>query len=112
VDRNLARTLEHDHAPEDAYERVLDRIEAEELRPLLSGLSRRERDVLRLRFGSEREPLSRREVAEALGLSESRVRDLERRAPAKLRRAARTHGLDRDAAPGRDAHETRRRRQP
>jgi RNA polymerase sigma factor (sigma-70 family) len=86
-----------DPRAEDEYERVLDRIEAEELKPLLSVLSRRERDVLRLRYGLDGEPQSRRKVAEALGVSESRVRDIERRALAKLRRAARDHGADRDA---------------
>ncbi len=94
-----------DPRAEDAYERVLDRIEADELRPLLSGLSRREREVLRLRYGLDGEPQSRRKVAEALGVSESRVRDIERRALAKLRRAARAHGVDRDAVPAREGHE-------
>jgi RNA polymerase primary sigma factor len=97
--------LVDDPRAEDAYERVLDRIEAEELRPLLSGLSRRERDVLRLRYGLDGEARSRREVAETLGVSESRVRDIERRALAKLRRAARAQGVDRDAAPAHEARE-------
>ena len=88
--------LVDDPRAEDAYERVLDRIEAEELRPLLSVLSRREREVLRLRYGIDGEPQSRRKVAEVLGVSESRVRDIERRALAKLRRAAREHGMDRE----------------
>jgi RNA polymerase primary sigma factor len=72
----------------DAYDRVLDQIEADELRSLLSVLSSRERDVLAARYGLGGEPRSRREVAEQLGLSISRVRDIEVRALVKLRGAA------------------------
>ena len=80
--------LVDDPRAEDAYDRVLDVLEAHELRPLLSVLSPRERSVLRARYGLDGEPQSIREVAERLGLSTSRVRDIERRALRKLRQAA------------------------
>jgi RNA polymerase sigma factor (sigma-70 family) len=77
-----------DPRAEDSYERVLDALEAQELLPLLSVLSDRERGVLRARYGLDGEEQSIRQVAEGLGVSESRVRDIERRALSKLRRAA------------------------
>jgi RNA polymerase sigma factor (sigma-70 family) len=62
--------------------------EGHELRPLLSVLSPRERSILRARDGLDGEPQSIRQIAERLGLSTSRVRDIERRALRKLRQAA------------------------
>jgi RNA polymerase sigma factor (sigma-70 family) len=75
------------------YERVLDRIEAEELVSLLSVLSDRERTVLRLRYGLDGPELTVREVGDRLGISPSRVRKIERRALGKLRAAARGSGM-------------------
>jgi RNA polymerase primary sigma factor len=79
----------------DAYDRVLDHIEAAELRSLLSVLSPRERRVLNARYGLDGVERSRRDVAEELGVSVRRVRDIEARALAKLRRAAVTAGAAR-----------------
>jgi RNA polymerase primary sigma factor len=62
------------------YERVLDAVEAHELVALLSGLSERERMIL-----EERNPS---EIAQRLGLSTERVRQIERRARGKLAAAA------------------------
>jgi RNA polymerase sigma factor (sigma-70 family) len=75
------------------YERVLDRIEAQEMLSLLSVLSDRERTVLRLRHGVDGPELTHREVGERLGISPSRVRKIERRALGKLRAAARGSGV-------------------
>jgi RNA polymerase sigma factor (sigma-70 family) len=55
-----------DPLAEDAYEEALTAIEADQLRTLLSGLSRRERDVLRARYEEE---LSLRDIGSRLGLS-------------------------------------------
>lgn len=77
-----------DPRAQDSYDRVLDVMEAHELLPLLSVLSPRERSILRARYGLDGEELSIRQIAERLGLSTSRVRDIERRALRKLRQAA------------------------
>ena len=94
-DGGLVGTLEGfvgDTAADDAYEQLLDRIEAEELMSLLSELSDRERQVLRWRFGLDGPELGPREIGERLGLGERRVREIERRARNKLRAAARGAG--------------------
>jgi RNA polymerase sigma factor (sigma-70 family) len=77
-----------DPLAEDEYERVVSHVAAGQLRDLLSGLSKRERDVLRARFGLEGEAKNRRQIAEKLGVSPERVRQLESRALGKLRAAA------------------------
>lgn len=73
-----------DPLAEDAYERVLDAAETAGLRELLGGLSDRERGVLHARYGINREERTLREIGEELGVSSERVRQIERRALAKL----------------------------
>jgi RNA polymerase sigma factor (sigma-70 family) len=85
--------LVSDPLADDEYERVLDRIEAQEMLSLLSVLSDRERTVLRLHHGLDGPELTYREVGERLGISPSRVRKIERRALGKLRAAARRSGV-------------------
>jgi RNA polymerase primary sigma factor len=68
----------------DAYEDVLSAIEADELHAILAGLSDRERQVLRLRYGVDGDERSLRDVGDRLGVSGERVRQIERRALAKL----------------------------
>ena len=70
----------------DEYEHVLGAIEVEELHAMLTGLSDRERDVLRARYGlgGGGEELSLRTVGDRLGLSGERVRQIEHRALTKL----------------------------
>jgi RNA polymerase sigma factor (sigma-70 family) len=77
-----------DPLAEDEYEQVITRIAASELRDLLSGLSERERMVLRAHLGLDGRAESLREIAERLGVSAERVRQLEDRALGKLRAAA------------------------
>jgi RNA polymerase sigma factor (sigma-70 family) len=77
-----------DPLAEDEYERVVTHVAASELRTLLSGLSERERSVLRARFGLDGEVQSLREIAGQLGVSGERVRQLESRALGKLRAGA------------------------
>jgi RNA polymerase sigma factor (sigma-70 family) len=73
-----------DPLAEGEYEHVLSAIEVDELRALLAGLSDRERQVLRLRYGLDGDEVSLRDVGDRLGLSGERVRQIERRALAKL----------------------------
>jgi len=74
-----------DPMAEGEYERVLNAIESEELHGLLAGLSDRERDVLRGRYGFvDGEERSLRQIGDELGLSGERVRQIERRALGKL----------------------------
>jgi RNA polymerase sigma factor (sigma-70 family) len=76
-----------DPLAEDEYERALVEIEAEQLRSLLSGLSDRERSILRARYGLDGEERSLAEIAAGLGVSAERVRQIEQRALGKLRSA-------------------------
>jgi RNA polymerase sigma factor (sigma-70 family) len=82
-----------DPMAEGEYERVLAAVESEELHTLLAGLSDRERQILRARYGfddGEERPL--RAIGDALGLSGERVRQIERRALGKLAAAMTAKG--------------------
>ena len=70
-----------------AYEEVIDNVAGEQLYALLSRLTDRERDVVRARFGFDGEPETLLQIAQRLGLSAERVRQIEERGLAKLRHA-------------------------
>ena len=70
----------------EAYEQVVETVAGEQLRALLSRLTDRERDVVRARFGFDGESQKLVEIGEELGISAERVRQIEERALAKLRR--------------------------
>lgn len=63
---------------------VGERLSLAELEELLSGLDDREREILRLRYGFTGEPCSTAEIAQRIGLSRERVRQLEHRGMSKL----------------------------
>jgi RNA polymerase primary sigma factor len=72
----------------DAYERLLDHSEIEQIRALLGSLNDRERMILRARYGLDGPEESLRDIGERIGLSGERVRQIEERALGKLRAAA------------------------
>ena len=91
-DGDVVGTLESrlaDPRAEQDYDDVLDRIESEELRSLLSALTDRERQILGALLVDER---SAEEVAAQLGLGPERVQRIAERARGKLRAAARRRG--------------------
>jgi RNA polymerase primary sigma factor len=77
-----------DPLADDAYERLLDHSEIEQVRALLGSLNDRERMILRARYGLDGREESLRDIGERIGLSGERVRQIEQRALGKLRSAA------------------------
>jgi RNA polymerase primary sigma factor len=77
-----------DPRAEDAYERVPTLVEIANLGPLLQRLDRRERMIVLGRFGLDGPERTLRQLAQALGVSAERVRQIEERALAKMRDAA------------------------
>jgi RNA polymerase sigma factor (sigma-70 family) len=76
-----------DPVAQDDFAGALTRVEAEELRPLTDRLDSRERDIVFAHYGVGGPVQTLRQVANGLGLSVERVRQLEERALAKLRDA-------------------------
>jgi RNA polymerase sigma factor (sigma-70 family) len=75
-----------DPLAEEEYDRVPAQIELEALPVLMAGLDARERLILQSRFGLSGQPeRTLRELAETLGVSAERVRQIEQRALGKLR---------------------------
>ena len=77
-----------DPLAEDAYERVMEAVEIEQLPDLSAVLDERERRVVLSHYGVGRPARTLREIASALDLSVERVRQIEERALSKLRAAA------------------------
>jgi RNA polymerase primary sigma factor len=77
-----------DPTGEDDYDRVVGRIASEQVSSLPDSLSEREQAILCARYGIGCETKTLREIADGLGLSAERVRQIEERALTKLRTAA------------------------
>jgi RNA polymerase primary sigma factor len=77
-----------DPVSEDEYERIIEQLATEQVRPLTDVLDDRERSVLYDHYGIDRPPRTLREIASSLGLSAEGVRQIEERALKKLRNAA------------------------
>jgi RNA polymerase sigma factor (sigma-70 family) len=80
-----------DARAEDEYELVPTRIACTQLPILLGVLDDRERAIVRKRFGLDGEARTLRELAESLGVSAERVRQIEEGALEKCRTAASAH---------------------
>jgi RNA polymerase sigma factor (sigma-70 family) len=76
-----------DPQAEAAFERVPQRLEVARALRLLERLSERERTILHGRFGLDSPELTLRELADRLGVSAERVRQIEERALTRLRDA-------------------------
>jgi RNA polymerase sigma factor (sigma-70 family) len=77
-----------DPRAEEEYERVLDRIEVQQVRDLTVRLDERERTVLSGHYGLGRPPQTLGEIGDGLGITGERVRQIEAAALKKLRDAA------------------------
>jgi RNA polymerase primary sigma factor len=75
------------HAEAD-YSKVTDRMEIAAMRDLTAGLEPRERKIVQTHYGLGRQSQTLREIAEGLGLSVERVRQIEAKALGKIREAA------------------------
>jgi RNA polymerase primary sigma factor len=85
--RRLGDCLPQDQAP-PIEEAMIHQSDLEELAEALGDLDRKEREVVRLRFGlGDDEPRTLQQVGDCLHLSRERVRQIESRAKDKLRRS-------------------------
>jgi RNA polymerase primary sigma factor len=89
----LSEMLRDDHAQASAT-RLMEAEDLDQMRRRLDELDPPEAAVLRLRFGLDgEEPRTLKEVAEHLGLTRQRVRQLERRALRRLRKCLQAEAL-------------------
>jgi RNA polymerase sigma factor (sigma-70 family) len=77
-----------DPAAEDPFDGVPVRVACAQLHVLIGRLDERESRILRARFGFDGRPRTLREVADALGVSAERVRQIEQEGLEKCRSAA------------------------
>jgi RNA polymerase primary sigma factor len=80
---------------EDVEHELIHRAAAERVRDALHDLDDKEREIVTLRFGLDRdgEPRTLQEIGDALGVSRERIRQIESRAKDKLRRSKRAGEL-------------------
>jgi len=90
----LGETLEQDAVP-PVDEELFHRAAADRVRAALDELDEKEREIVELRFGLDRdgEPRTLQEVGALLSLSRERIRQIETRAKDKLRRSKRAGEL-------------------
>ncbi len=76
-----------DPVAEQAYEKVLDELEIQDVLGLTNGLDERERAVIRSHYGLGQEPRTLGQIGAGLGLTAERARQIEAGALTKLRQA-------------------------
>jgi RNA polymerase primary sigma factor len=76
-----------DPVAEQAYDKVLDELEIQNVYDLTDDLDERERAVIRSHYGLGQEPQTLGEIGAGLGLSAERARQIEAGALTKLRQA-------------------------
>ncbi len=94
MDRSLEKMLRQVSVPPAEEELIHRRLHAG-VRGALGELDEKEREVIELRFGLDRDgdPRTLQEVGDTLGLSRERIRQIESRAKEKLRRSKRAGEL-------------------
>lgn len=92
--RELGDLIEQ-HLVPPADEDLIHQSAVERVREALGELDEKEREIVSLRFGFDRdgEPRTLQEIGDALGLSRERIRQIEARAKDKLRRSKRAGEL-------------------
>jgi RNA polymerase primary sigma factor len=86
--RDLSEVIAQDQVPA-VEDEMIHQSDLDELASALGDLDRKEREVVRLRYGLEDdEPRTLQEIGDRLHLSRERVRQIESRAKEKLRRSA------------------------
>jgi DNA-directed RNA polymerase sigma subunit (sigma70/sigma32) len=93
-----AEDLLVDPVGEDEYDRVVERIGADEVRTLTGQLAEREREVLLDHYGLGRPPQTLRQIGSHFGLSAERVRQIEEQALEGLRAALAAKGVEQRSA--------------
>jgi RNA polymerase primary sigma factor len=95
-DRSSGRTAEElllDPTSADEYDRVIERIGADDIRRLTDQLDERERQVVRDHYGLDRPSQTLRQIGNQFGLSAERVRQIEEHALDGLRAALAAKGV-------------------
>ena len=78
-------------APEES---VIDRSLREDINTVLSGLSKKEADIIQFRFGlNGKRPMSLKEIGNRYRLTKDRIRQIEKKALKRLQHPSRSHAL-------------------
>ncbi|MEE9274323.1 MAG: RNA polymerase sigma factor RpoD/SigA [bacterium] len=91
-DTSYLDMLEEENAV-SAEENLFQHSLQEEIEDLLQGLDPREREIIRMRFGFDGEPMTLEEIGQKIGLSRERIRQIEKKAIRRFRARVRSKTL-------------------